>query len=301
MSKKEHKQTDVLERFLHEPIENIAQAYFDDFVKENARKSAQVGLKTMVIRREVGKCCDWCHSLAGEYEYGEQPPDFFRRHDYCKCMVLFKSVKGKYTDVWSKKEFETERDARIARIKELNSEKEKEIAKIKRIAKDGGKIYVDTLQVRKNFKTEGKVLDNEKEFVIDRKKYVLDGVKNKLEYSKSELSHAELITNTIGGEIKMMPKINNPQHIRVPDYMVDDKYKLDLKEPTGSGKNTIYNNLKEVKNQANYVALDVSECDLSIEEIDTYLDSAFHSKHLQFLEGVILIKDNKLIKMLERV
>lgn len=114
------------------------------------------------------------------------------------------------------------------------------------------------------------------------------------------MSHAELITNTIGGEIKMMPKINNPQHIRVPDCMVDDKYKLDLKEPTGSGKNTIYNNLKEVKNQANYVALDVSECDLSIEEIDTYLDSAFHSKHLQFIEGVILIKDNKLIKIVRK-
>ena len=103
----------AINKYLNEPIKNITQAYYDEFVKENAKSSAQVGIKTIVIRREIGRCCDWCHSLAGEYEYGEQPADFFKRHDYCKCIVLFQSSKNKYIDVWSKKEFETEKSARI--------------------------------------------------------------------------------------------------------------------------------------------------------------------------------------------
>ena len=51
MSKKERKKAaeDVLEKFLHEPIENIPQANFDDFVRENANNSAKVGLKTFVF------------------------------------------------------------------------------------------------------------------------------------------------------------------------------------------------------------------------------------------------------------
>lgn len=113
---------EAINKYLNEPIKNITQAYYDEFVKENAESSAQVGLKTIVSRREIGRCCDWCHSLVGEYEYGEQPADFFRRHDYCKCIVLFRNEKGRYTDVWSKKEYSSEKDARIEKAKELESE-----------------------------------------------------------------------------------------------------------------------------------------------------------------------------------
>ena len=108
---------EAINKYLNEPIKNITQAYYDEFVKENAESSAQVGLKTIVSRREIGRCCDWCHSLVGEYEYGEQPADFFRRHDYCKCIVLFRNEKGRYTDVWSKKEYTSEKNERIEKAK----------------------------------------------------------------------------------------------------------------------------------------------------------------------------------------
>lgn len=118
----EKRAKEELERLLNEPIKNIIQSYYDDYVKENAKLSAELGLKAIIIRREVGKCCDWCANLAGVYEYGEHPDDVFRRHDYCRCMVLYKEKKGKYTDVWSKKKFETERAARIEKIKEFEKE-----------------------------------------------------------------------------------------------------------------------------------------------------------------------------------
>lgn len=184
-----------IERYLDEPIKNITQAYYDDFVKENAKNSAQVGLKTIVIRREVGKCCAWCANMAGEYEYGKQPADFFRRHDYCKCMVLFRGVKGKYTDVWSKKEFESEKAARIERIKELSDEMNAEIRRLKRIARDENKSYIDTLNIREKYKIDGKVLPNKNEYVIDGIKYVLDGKRNLLEYTHNEFETGREIVN----------------------------------------------------------------------------------------------------------
>lgn len=292
---------EAMKRYLDEPIKNITQAYYDDFVRENARSSAKVGLKTIVIRREVGKCCDWCASLAGEYEYGEQPADFFRRHDYCKCMVLFRSMKGKYTDVWSKKEFESEKAARIERVKELFGEMDAEIRRLKRIARDENRPCIDTLEIREKYKIDGKVLSDKNEYVIDGTKYVLDGKRNILEYTSDELETGKEIVNRIGGNLQMMPKINEPQGVKTPDYLLDGKYKIDKKTPTGGGKNTIYNNLRETKGQANYVALEINSCQLEKERIFSDIENGFRSERLKHLKGVIVLKNNRIINVFERI
>lgn len=187
---------EAIKRYLNEPIKNITQAYYDDFVKENARNSAQVGLKAMVIRREVGKCCSWCASLAGEYEYGEQPADFFRRHDYCKCMVLFRSVKGKYTDVWNKKEFETEKAARIEKLRQF--ELEDEFAQMSRITL---KPYWDNATPRK-----GKI-EIEKGW-------------DKGQNGDAELRYAKNLHQRFGGNIVIQAKRND---MRFSDYKWNGK------------------------------------------------------------------------------
>lgn len=291
----------VINKYLNEPIKNITQAYYDEFVKENAESSAQVGLKTIVIRREIGRCCDWCASLAGEYEYGEQPADFFRRHDYCKCIVLFKNMKGRYTDVWSKKEFESEKAARIERINELGNEKASEISRLKRIARSQDKLYIDTLAIHKKYKVEGTILPDKKTYLINGKRYELDGTQNLLDYSNDELETAKAIIKAIGGDIQMMPKINRPKEIRVADYFRNGKCRIDKKEPKGGGKNTIYNNLMSAKDQAEYVALEIRSCKLNKKEIYSKLEEAFWSSHLSFIKGVIVLENDEVINIFERV
>lgn len=91
-------------KWLEEPIVNNSEAFFDDYVDENARFRSEVGLKSYLIRTAKAKCCDWCAALEGTYEYGSEPPDIYRRHEYCRCSVTFKSEK-KSQNVHTKREW----------------------------------------------------------------------------------------------------------------------------------------------------------------------------------------------------
>lgn len=98
---------DTFDRLLGQTVDNICQSFLDDWVRDNARFSASAGLRATITREEVSKCCDWCHALAGTYEYGNEPKDIYRRHDNCKCAVIFKRDKEPYQDVWTKKKYDT--------------------------------------------------------------------------------------------------------------------------------------------------------------------------------------------------
>ena len=103
---------DTFDRLLGQTVDNICQSFLDDWTRENARLSASAGLRATITREEVSKCCDWCRKLAGTYEYGTEPKDIYRRHDNCKCAVIFKRDKEPYQDVWTKKQYQTYEAAR---------------------------------------------------------------------------------------------------------------------------------------------------------------------------------------------
>lgn len=109
------------ERFISNTFANVGQSFYDSYVEANVKFRSRVGSKTYIIRRQLGSCCKWCASLAGIYESSDAPDDIYRRHQNCKCLVTFKNEKG-YTDVWSKKEFETQKEARQQRLKEIEDE-----------------------------------------------------------------------------------------------------------------------------------------------------------------------------------
>ncbi len=113
------KVNELIQRLLGEPARNLMHAMYDDYVEANVRFRSKSGIKTLIIRRQLAKCCDWCAGLAGIYESDKAPDGVYQRHDNCKCMVTFRNEKGKYTDVWSKKEYDIQRKARIARQSEL--------------------------------------------------------------------------------------------------------------------------------------------------------------------------------------
>ena len=95
---------DLIDRlkWLDEPVVNNAEAFFDDFVAENAETRANLGFKTTVTRIIAPGCCSWCAEIAGTFEYGKEPKDIYRRHEHCRCVVTFDSERGSQ-DVWSKK------------------------------------------------------------------------------------------------------------------------------------------------------------------------------------------------------
>lgn len=78
---------------MKEPVTNITESFFDDFIKQNADFRHKVGLKPKIIRIIKGnKPCKWCKSLAGVYDYAQVSDngnDVFRRHENCHCQVTY--------------------------------------------------------------------------------------------------------------------------------------------------------------------------------------------------------------------
>ena len=93
-------------RWLKEPIINNSEAFFDDFVRENAKFRTDVGLKATITRTVAPGCCKWCDEMAGTYDYDKVPDDIYRRHEFCRCTVTYQSKKTSQ-NVWSKKTWQS--------------------------------------------------------------------------------------------------------------------------------------------------------------------------------------------------
>lgn len=99
-------------------VTNVAQSFYDNFVQSNAELRASAGVRAVIIRRVNRPCCDWCKSLEGRYDIDDAPDNIYRRHKDCDCTVVCYDEKG-YTDAWSKKVYQTEQEARKAKVNEI--------------------------------------------------------------------------------------------------------------------------------------------------------------------------------------
>lgn len=93
-------------KWLGEPIINNTEAFMDDYIRENAEFRNDAGLKTTITRVSETNCCQWCADLDGTYEYGNEPEDIYRRHEFCRCAVTVQYQKTSQ-NVWSKKQWES--------------------------------------------------------------------------------------------------------------------------------------------------------------------------------------------------
>ena len=123
--------------WIGEPIVNNNEAFYDDFVRENAEFRSNAGLKTKISRIAEVKACEWCRNLEGTYEYGAQPDDIFRRHEFCRCTVTVTSEKQSQS-AWTKKSWKStpEEIQRREGIKpeKLSSEERRQV--LERLDKD---------------------------------------------------------------------------------------------------------------------------------------------------------------------
>lgn len=93
---------------IKEPVVTCCQSFYDDFIKRNAKFRCDAGKTEYIIRTSTAKCCKWCTSIAGKYNYedvSDTGNDVYRRHQRCRCTVIFADGTGKRQDVHSKKEW----------------------------------------------------------------------------------------------------------------------------------------------------------------------------------------------------
>lgn len=92
--------------WIREPIVNNSEAFYDDFIRENAEFRSGAGLKTKITRIAEANCCPWCAALEGSWEYGNEPSEVYARHEFCRCSVTYQSEKTSQ-NVWSKKSWQS--------------------------------------------------------------------------------------------------------------------------------------------------------------------------------------------------
>ena len=80
---------------LNEPVINFSMNVVDEILKANVNAHGRAGLHPKIIRKSEWRCCEWCSMLAGEYDYPDVPDDIYRRHERCRCSVMYDPADGK--------------------------------------------------------------------------------------------------------------------------------------------------------------------------------------------------------------
>lgn len=141
----------------------------------------------------------------------------------------------------------------------------------------------------------------EQQYFIDDNgnKYIVDGKNVKMKHTNKEKEVAKILGKLYGGEVKLIPVVLNPQYIKTPDYIIEN-IKFDLKEPTGSSKNTIYDLFKHKSKQADNFIIDIYKSELDKLESIEQTQKLFYSNHRKWINTVILMENNKVFAILKR-
>lgn len=296
--------------FLRATLENISRGMYDDFVESSCRSMRKSGAKAVIVRKEIGSCCDWCRSLAGTYDYsaGQYPDDIFRRHQNCRCIVTVSNEKGHYTDVWSKREYDSERELIRGRIEDIQHEEARTAVRERKARKRAkavseGKQFFDSTDFWKDAdRRAGEdfytgVKDPGKVFYKDGQRYEIDNHHVKFEPSQHEREIAEVLAEQLHERVILQPKIDDPPNIRMPDYIINGQG-YDLKTVSGKGKNTLDSAVKDRKGQATTFVFDVTN--FKVSEDDMLRQASHIIERREWIDKIILIRDNNIIRVFER-
>lgn len=184
-----------------------------------------------------------------------------------------------------KRDFSRENVEKITRVVNSNIEKEQ---------------YVDIPTKKLLEKYNNYEIEEQKYFVDNNgNKYNVDGKKVILEPTDKEKEVANLLGEIYGGKVRIIPRINEPAGIKTPDYMIENR-KYDLKEIYGNSKNTLYNAIAKKKEQSDNFIFDISNTKMNIIEAINQIQGIYKSKHKDWVNEIILIKNNQILKMYKR-
>lgn len=162
------------------------------------------------------------------------------------------------------------------------------------------KQYIDiTEEMTKKDKQNFKLI--EQQYYIDENgnRYNVDGKYILLEPTEREKEVANMLGELYGGNIKIIPRINEPKGIKTPDYIVKNK-RYDLKQIKGNGKYVIQGNLKGKQKQADNFIIDITKSEINIEEAVKQIENIYSSKHFLWLDRIVLLKNKEFLKIYKR-
>lgn len=124
---------------------------------------------------------------------------------------------------------------------------------------------------------------------VDGVTYKVDGRYVKLKPSKNEIRIAKLISDRIGTEVRILPKIDYPLGKKTPDYIIRGR-EYDLKTITGAGNSTLRDAVKRKSGQSRNFIFDVTNSKLTDNNISQQLHMMYSDYHTEFVDEIIIIR-----------
>lgn len=130
--------------------------------------------------------------------------------------------------------------------------------------------------------------------------YKVDGHNVVLDHDAHEKEIAELLEREVGGEIYLVPRVNNPQGVPTPDYLFRGRG-YDLKTLSEkAGPNTMFQRVKKAKRQSRNFIIDVSDTELDRETIAQQISKIFWSENTRFVDEIVIINDGRIVQVAKR-
>lgn len=143
-------------------------------------------------------------------------------------------------------------------------------------------------------------LKKQKYFIDDNGiRYNIDGRHVLLKTTQDEREIADILGQTFGGKIRLVPVVLQPKGVQTPDYIVNNK-KFDLKQIIGNGKNTLDTAINKKKKQSNNFVFDVSKSEMKIEQALSQIDRIYNAKNRTWVNTIVLVKDKSVLKVFKR-
>ncbi len=147
---------------------------------------------------------------------------------------------------------------------------------------------------------EKKPVEELRSYVTEKAVYYIDGINVKQNNSNRELEVADILKNKTGKKIELVPEVKGKyKGIKTPDYLIDGQ-KWDLKELVSDKDDNIRNALHKKREQADNFIIDITNNPLEFDEIDKRIIDAFSKSNMKFVNNIMVIKGDDILKVYER-
>lgn len=254
---------------LQEPVAHFSQSIVDDTIKANAELHSRSGLRPKITRKVRGGCCKWCMNLAGTYAYPDDvPDDVYRRHDHCRCEVLYDPGEGKQVQNVHTKSWENQEEDIQRRIEFSTS-------KVSKYAEDVTAEYFGTAKPG-----EGSISYDDGYDVSSH---------------KHEVQMANFLFEKFGGDLTLL-KERNIKDVKTPDYVWNSKY-WDLKNVSSekAAYSAVRHGIKQIIENPGGLILDYRNTDKNnLQLIINQIDDRMQRTKVENADIMIILENNRI-------
>lgn len=153
-----------------------------------------------------------------------------------------------------------------------------------------GNITNEWLRVKENKTPKIKIFNKGETFNFRGRKYVFDNHNLKYEHTTREKDFAEWLIKNSNLDVTLLPKINKPDGISVPDYKIAKEY-FDYKYTTGVSSQLIYHNIEKQNLQSRNFIIEIKNSNIDWLEIERQIKYTY--RRLDWVEKIGIKKDNQ--------